>query len=662
MTLKLTLNYQMTLPFGLKTLRWKNIKKVCRSLVLNTDIVLYVYLCQDEGKCVTMRLSLDNPEKPFSYTRSVYIRPSERNRYACFLGWEVNGECEAICYRDEVEARGVFFITGETGEKIFDMSNLIKALLRGFGNRMQAHYRPASALACGQWRYGDLNDKLDKVNRKADFAHSAREKFADIYLPEPVLAKVIDTMEVFAADEAPVGSILLKGPAGTGKTKFCSNIAAALGAKFIKVSSSQLKTGFTGQSAKAVAQLWEEARSQKPAVIFIDECDGLFARRGNPGAYQQTEEITNAFLSGWTGSEKGIWILGATNRRDMIDDAILSRFAAEVQIPAPDSSGRQAIFLNELKASGLDDPKLPQNLAALTQGLSGRDLAQIARRAAAHRQTSLAQLISESRIGGNPAVDGKASWETLVVSEETMSALKTTCEMLRDAEAWAARGVPVPKGILLEGPPGTGKTQIARTLANESGLSFIAAATAELRGQYLGHSSANVKALFDRARAAAPSIVFIDEIDIVAPARGNTMNDTFSREITGQLLQEIDGIKSSPAQVFVLAATNQRQIIDPAILRRFTESIHVPLPDYEARTRLLRILLSQCKASFSDEDVALLAAHSEGMSGGDLKNWVEKAQQRAVARAIAAGGAEHYSMETADFFQFNSKYEKEAVN
>jgi SpoVK/Ycf46/Vps4 family AAA+-type ATPase len=205
----------------------------------------------------------------------------------------------------------------------------------------------------------------------------------------------------------------------------------------------------------------------------------------------------------------------------------------------------------------------------------------------------------------------------------------------------------VSNGILLEGPPGVGKTQIARTMANEVGLSFIKATPADIRGLYLGHSSANVKNLFEKARSIAPAILFIDEIDLIAPARGTDVDAT-SKETIGQLLQEMDGIKSSQSHVFVLAATNDPDGIDPAVLSRFTERLAIPLPNFEDRKRLLDIALSQAKAQASPADLAILAEHSEGMSGRDIKNWVSNAQKVAVNRAVGAGGAKHYQLTVAD--------------
>jgi SpoVK/Ycf46/Vps4 family AAA+-type ATPase len=257
-------------------------------------------------------------------------------------------------------------------------------------------------------------------------------------------------------------------------------------------------------------------------------------------------------------------------------------------------------------------------------------------------------LTGKMRSAGNPTVDEKATWETLVLDAGALAGLKTTCAMLTDVETWRSKGVDVSNGILLEGPPGTGKTQIARTLANECGLSFVKASSADLRGIHLGESAANVRDVFARARAMAPAVLFIDEIDVVAPARGGNGNDVYGKEMVGQLLQEMDGISRENSHVFVLAATNEKSAIDTAVLSRFTEQLYIPLPNEEARRELLRVMLVSAKASLETQDLAVLAAHSEGMSGRDIKNWITKAQQHAVARAVANGGASEYQFSTAN--------------
>jgi SpoVK/Ycf46/Vps4 family AAA+-type ATPase len=202
-----------------------------------------------------------------------------------------------------------------------------------------------------------------------------------------------------------------------------------------------------------------------------------------------------------------------------------------------------------------------------------------------------------------------------------------------------------PTGILLEGPAGSGKTQIARTIANEGSLGFVKATVADLKGLYLGHAAGNVRDIFGKARAVSPSILFVDELDLVAPARRGAGNDALVQEIISQMLQEMDGIVAQRRQVFVLAATNLPENIDPAILSRFTERLVIPLPDLESRIRMFHVLFFQAKIdSLFTRDDALLGELSSGMSLRDIRNWLALAQRHAVSRAVANGGSAAYSM------------------
>jgi len=234
-----------------------------------------------------------------------------------------------------------------------------------------------------------------------------------------------------------------------------------------------------------------------------------------------------------------------------------------------------------------------------------------------------------------------------------MNRLKLICGLLRESEKWAAQGVSIPHSLLLDGPSGTGKTEIGRTLANESGLTFVAATTADVKANFLGQSGNRVKLLFERARSNSPAILFLDELDIIAPDRTNSVrSDSLTTEVVGQLLQEIDGIQAHDSHVFLLAVTNRFQAIDPAIRSRFEDTLLIPLPDRDSRIRLISIFLSGKKLGFPlDDGAILLADWSEGKrwSGRDLNNWTRSAEQKALMRAIAAGGPEHYLIGLNDF-------------
>jgi SpoVK/Ycf46/Vps4 family AAA+-type ATPase len=451
--------------------------------------------------------------------------------------------------------------------------------------------------------------------------------------------------------------LLLYGPPGTGKTRIARAFAECMGCTFYPLSLPDLKSGYVGQSGENVKALWRKAVAEPCAVIFVDECETVFGRRGGVGTDSSVEEIVTAFLAQWDGFEKQkhVWVIGATNRRDLIDPALLSRFEDQIEIGLPDDAQRLGILAEEFARLGIPPP-LPPRTVALTVGLSGRDLVGLAKRAAREHGTqhalgdeALEGLTKALRKQGSTTTDARASWDTLVLPEATLKELKTTAGLLQHADTFRKRGIGVPRGLLLYGPPGTGKTQVARTLANETGLRFIGASTADIKQGYLGQSGQKVRELFERAREAAPSLLFIDELDIIAATRGG-QNDVILTEIVGQLLQEMDGIAAQTQPVFVLAATNRRDQIDPAVLSRLPKQIEIPLPDRDAVARLIAVLLDGKPLSFPVADGArTLAARVDGKSGRDLRSWVESAEHRAVARAIEAGDPDAVAIALADF-------------
>ena len=351
-------------------------------------------------------------------------------------------------------------------------------------------------------------------------------------------------------------------------------------------------------------------------------------------------------------------MIGATNRRDMLDDAILSRFGWEIELQLPGVEDRRQILSQEVKALGLS-VDAPQESAALTQGMSGRDLKQLAQsvRSVAYpaepTQEHFLNAIAAARKSHNTKVDCKAGWETLVLDDAILDRLKLVCALLRDIEKWQAQGVSIPRSLLLAGPSGVGKTQVARTLANESGLTFIAATTADVKANYLGQSGNRVKLLFERARSSAPAILFLDELDVIAPDRAAVSgNDQLTDEIVGQLLQEMDGITVRDSHVFLVAATNHLERIDAAVRSRFQEKLVIPLPDHQARTRLLANLLAGKKISFPLNDGAVQLAErikDRALSGRDLEGWVQAAEQKALLRALRDGGPENFAIGLEDF-------------
>jgi transitional endoplasmic reticulum ATPase len=475
----------------------------------------------------------------------------------------------------------------------------------------------------------------------------AKKIWEDLILDEKVKDELIELALHFDSGSlAASKGLLLYGPPGTGKTLIARKLSETMGAEFFPVTVAELKGPWIGQTAERTKAIWEKALAAPKAVLFVDECEGVFGARGGAGVDSFVEELVQTFIAQWDGfsKQRNVWVVGATNLRDKIDAAVLSRFGEEVQIPLPGSRERVKIFQQELAKKGIRGP-LPAETEELTQGFSGRDLENIAGRIARKCEAAggvtleiLEAVTRNKRAQGSTASDGNATWDRLVLPEQTLQTLKNTAELFKHAEEFEKINISMPRGILLYGPPGTGKTQIARTLAKESGLQFIAATTGDLKANYIGQSANKVKMLFERARGCAPCILFIDELDIVAPGRGSRNNDSFTQEIVGQLLQELDGVKSVAGQIFLLGATNLLESIDSAIRSRFPTHIEIPPPDEDGIAALLRVFLGKKPIDFDLEPASrIMAKGMAGFSGRDIRSIVERAEQAAVGRAIKAG-------------------------
>ena len=489
----------------------------------------------------------------------------------------------------------------------------------------------------------DASSRSRLIEQRIETLKGQERAWSDVALPEETLDGILRLVDSFKSGR-PVKGVLLYGPPGTGKTLIARKLALHSGCNFVAVGVSDLKGAHIGQTGPRVRQVWERCRKQAPTILFVDECESVFAARGSTNSDSFSEELVQTFLAEWDGFNQSagqVFVIGATNRLDLIDNAIMSRFTESIEIAAPDAEGRRKILSNEIAKANLRFD-LADQIIRETAGLSGRDIHTLVERVVAsnlHGDVSVDAFLSEVRkLRGKQSTSvERMGWDSLVLPDTELADFQSLGRELVHAEEMRKLGVSVPRGILLYGPPGTGKTQVARVLASESGLAFIAASSGDLKANYIGQSGSKVKQLFEKARSQAPCILFLDEIDAIAAVRGR--GDSFTNEIVSQLLQELDGVATKKGQVFLLGASNRPDNIDSALLSRFERKIRVGLPDETARAAILKLQLEGKPLAFDAEDVCrALAQRTEGKSGRDLQSLVTTATRKAVQRAVASQG------------------------
>ncbi len=447
---------------------------------------------------------------------------------------------------------------------------------------------------------------------------------------------------------APRG-LLLFGPPGTGKTLLARVLAKASGSQFIAATISDLKAPNVGGTAQRVRDLWTNARNAAKSIIFVDECEGIFGARESVENDSFNRELLQEFLAQWEGvldNSRHVWVIGATNRRERVDHAMVSRFGAEFQFHLPESEIRQRILDRELTRCTVSIPFVDE-IVGMTNGFSGRDLRTLAESAARDSYDDVTEVcdpapevfyhhIEAIRKRGNIGVAKRSTWANLILSDETKDQLQLMCEMLRRSEEMRAHNIDLPRGLLLYGPSGTGKTEIARTLANESGLNFVGAKSTDFVGGFTGWSGQMTKSMFLRARAESPAILFIDEIDKIAP-RPEFLGTTqgFTNEVVRSLVEEMEGVDEHEGHVFVVAATNRLERVDDSVVSRLGKILEIALPTAAHRQAILESRLQDVDLDF---DVTAgsreLAERTEGYSGRDLVTLISNVQQRAVMRIL----------------------------
>ena len=451
--------------------------------------------------------------------------------------------------------------------------------------------------------------------------------------------------------EAPKG-ILLYGPPGTGKTMLAKAVANESNAHFISISGPEIMSKFYGESEARLREIFKEAREKSPSIIFIDEIDSIAPKREEVSG-EVERRVVSQMLSLMDGLEaRGkVIVISATNRPNAIDPALRrpGRFDREIEIKVPDKKGRMDILAIHTRNMPLSDDVNRIKVAAVTHGYVGADLEYLCKEAA---MKCLRRLLPELNLE-----DEKVPPETLdkliVIGDDFQKALKEVTPSgmrevfienpdvqwdevgglddvkreLQEAVEWPMKypglyeklGHRMPRGILLHGVSGTGKTLLAKAVATESEANFVSVRGPELLSKWVGESERGIREIFRRARQASPCVIFFDEIDSIAPVRGAGGETSMVERVVSQLLTELDGMENMHG-VVVLAATNRVDMIDPALLRpgRFDKIIQIPMPDRDSRKRILEINSKRIDVIDEHVDLDRIAEMTDGLSGADV--------------------------------------------
>ncbi|ELQ75644.1 AAA+-type ATPase [Trachipleistophora hominis] len=466
----------------------------------------------------------------------------------------------------------------------------------------------------------------------------------------------------------PPRGILLFGPPGTGKTLIARAIANETGAFLYVVNGPEIMSKMSGESESNLRNVFKEAEKNAPSIIFIDEIDSIAPKREKSHG-EVERRIVSQLLTLMDGIKKAtnVIVLGATNRPNSIDPALrrYGRFGREIEIGIPDKIGRLEILRIHTRNMALAEDVDLEKVANETHGFVGSDIASLCSEAAMQQirrkmpkidiesdqidpeVLSSLKVTTEDFTYAVDNTDPSSLRETVVetpnVKWEDIGGLQAVKDELKEtvsypikfSEKYVQLGMTPSRGILFYGPPGCGKTLLAKAVASECSANFISVKGPELLNMWVGESEANVRDIFDKARSSAPCVIFFDELDSIAKSRSNSSSDSgVTDRVLNQMLTEMDGI-SAKKNVFVIGATNRPDQLDTALLRpgRLDQLIFIPLPDQESRHSILK---ATCRKTPLNPDVNLkiIAETTKGCSGADIAEIVQRARKFALKESI----------------------------
>jgi len=473
--------------------------------------------------------------------------------------------------------------------------------------------------------------------------------------------------------DAPKG-VLLHGPPGCGKTLIARAIAHETEANFFSVNGPEVIHKFYGESEAHLRKIFEDATLKGPSIVFLDEIDAIAPRRENVVGDVEKRVVAQllALMDGLT-KRQNVIVIAATNIPNALDPAMRrpGRFDREISIPIPDRNGRLEVLEIHSRGMPLAQDVDMTHLSDITHGFVGADLEALCREAAMiclrgimpdidfaltqipYEQLAKLEVHMDDFLASLREVEPSAIREVFVevpdVRWQDVGGLEEVKVHLIEAVQWPLKyphlfeeaGIKPTKGILISGPPGCGKTLLAKAIANESGVNFISVKGPALLSKYVGESERGVREIFRKARQAAPCIIFFDEIDALVPVRSGSSSDSHVAErVLSQFLSEVDGIEELKG-VLVLGTTNRLDILDPAVLRpgRFDVLVEIPIPNEKDRKEIFEIHLRNKPLS---PRIVLddLVSKTEGFSGADIAGACHKAALTALRRVVKQGGGE----------------------
>ncbi|NNC72703.1 MAG: CDC48 family AAA ATPase [Sphingomonadaceae bacterium] len=468
----------------------------------------------------------------------------------------------------------------------------------------------------------------------------------------------------------PPKGVLLHGPPGTGKTLLARAVANESDAEFFLINGPEIMGAAYGESEKRLREVFENAAKAQPSIVFIDEIDSIAPKRDKVSG-EAEKRLVAQLLTLMDGLQRraNLIVIAATNRPEAIDEALRrpGRFDREIVIGVPDETGRREILAIHTRGMPLAEDVRLRELAKQTYGFVGADLAALTREAAIEAvrrimpklnleegtvSTEVLDELSVTRCDFEEAIKRvqpsalrevmvqapDVGWDDIGGLEEAQKRLKEGIELpLKDPDAFRRLGIRPAKGFLLYGPPGTGKTLLAKATAREANANFISTKSSDLLSKWYGESEQQIAKLFARARQVAPTVIFIDELDSLVPARGGGLGEPqVTERVVNTILAEMDGLEELQS-VVVIGATNRPNLIDPALLRpgRLDELIYVPVPDAGGRRRILAIHTSAMPLD-GDVDLDRLAEETERFTGADLEDLTRRAGLFALRRSLEA--------------------------